>query len=366
MAYTVYEGLTGPDAILEKISAFALASGWTILENCLDDLAIDGSGSYDGKRLCIKNAVGTVFGSFRTATGKKIFETQANEGNAHGIGLIASTAHTNKPPSGFWYDQPNVTKEYGTQQAIGVGVPVNPSGTYTLYCNVVKKPADMLVFSLTDGTVFQHLALGYLEKVGNWDGGLIVSGSRNSYHMFTASPTFDATTIETETTPLFSMAQNANTFLRIDMDNAPNRSQPVLWASAGANDASAFSHCYTGKQMALPVKTREVSDAAWNAFIPDYRKLMSESPLDTGKNVNTLNCITVNMNLVCYVIRDPDALRNFSPVGYVPGIYFISLRNVAPGQTYEISYPTSGALHQVFPYTRRRGIYGMDGFSVKQ
>ena len=26
MAYTAYEGLTGPDAILEKISAFALAS----------------------------------------------------------------------------------------------------------------------------------------------------------------------------------------------------------------------------------------------------------------------------------------------------------------------------------------------------
>ena len=93
---------------------------------------------------------------------------------------------------------------------------------------------------------------------------------------------------------------------------------------------------------------------------------MSENATDTGRNVNTLNCITVNMNLICYVIRDPDALRNFSPVGYVPGVYFVSMRNVAPAQCYEISYPTSGGLHQVFPYTRRRGVFGMDGFAVKQ
>jgi len=366
MAYTAYSGLTGPDAILKKISEFVLANGWTILENCVDDLSVDDSGTYDGKRLCIQNASGTVFASFRSANGSKIFETQRNIKNAYGIGLIGSTAHTNKPASGHWYDQPNVTREYGTQQAIGVGIPVNPAGTYTLYCNVITKPADMLVISITDGAVYQHLAIGYLEKIGTWDGGLILSGSRNSYDMFTTSTTFDSTTIETESTPIFALCEQANTFLRIDMDNAPNRATSVLWASAGKNDTDSFANCYTGKQMALPVKSASADSANWNAHIPDYRKLMSESSTDTGKNINTLNCITVNMNLVCYVLRDPDALRNFSPVGYVPGIYFISLRNAAPAQTYEISYPTSGALHQVFPYTRRRGIYGMDGFSVKQ
>lgn len=366
MAYTAYTGLVGPNAILAKISDFALANGWTILENCVDDLAVTGSGSYDGKRLCIRNAGGTVFASFRSANGTKIFESQANTGNAYGIGLIGSTAHTNKPPSGYWYDQPNVTREYGTQQAVGVGIPVSPAGTYTLYCNVISNPADMLLISITDGTVYQHLAVGYLEKVGNWDGGLILSGSRNSYDMFTASAAFDSITIEAESSPIFALCEHANTFLRIDVDNAPNRSKSILWASAGKNEAGTFANCYTGKQMALPVKSAAAGAATWNAYIPDYRKIMSASSTDIGKNVNTLNCITVNMNLVCYVIRDPDALRNFSPVGYIPGVYFISLRNVAPAQTYEISYPTSGALHQVFPYTRRRGVYGMDGFSVKQ
>ena len=378
MSYVSYTGLTGTNAILAKISEFAVDSGWTVLENCTDDLAIDGSGTYDGKRLVIKNADSTVFCSFRTANGKKIFESQkettyldsgVTKNTDYGIGLIGHTAYTANPSSGYWFDQPEVTRHVSSGEAIGVGVAIDPNAEYTLYCNCVTSPADMLVFSFTtDGQLFQHLAIGYLEKVGNWDGGLILSGSRNSYYMFSSSSSYAAATIESECSPLFSSTQYAATFLRIDVDAAPDRAPSIggiFWASSGSTDAG-IQYCYTGKQLALPVFTSEVIDSSWGAKIPNYRRLQSQSSTDTGIDVNTLNCITMNMNLCVYVIRDPDSLRNFSPVGYVPGLYFISLRNVAPADCYEISYPQSGSLHQVFPYTRRRGVYGMDGFSVVQ
>lgn len=366
MAYQKYTGLTNAIDILAKVSEFAATQGWTVIENNVDDLPIDGSAAVDGVKLSLSSPDGIVFANFRSANGKKIFDTQKNDTNAYGIGLVCSTAHTNKPASGKWFDQPNAPLHVGTQQVIGVGIPVNPSGNHTLYLNAILDPAPLLLISVETDGVFQHLAAGYLEKVGDWDGGIIFSGSRNSVNMFTASSAFDATTIESESAPIFSMTTNANTFLQADIDAAPLRLPSVLWASAGPNDASNISYAYTGKQLALPVKTGDVVTAGWNAFIPDYSKLQSQTTTDSGRNVNTLNCITMNMNLVAYVLRDPDGLRNFSPAGYVPGVYFISMRNVAPGKTYEIKYPQSGSLHQVFPYTRRRGKFGMDGFSVKQ
>ena len=56
----------------------------------------------------------------------------------------------------------------------------------------------------------------------------------------------------------------------------------------------------------------------------------------------------------------------FSTLRYMLGVCFIAMRNIAPGQLYEISYLKSGMLHQVFSYTRRRSLYGMDGFSIQQ
>lgn len=369
MSYQKYTGLTDAVAILQKVGEFAAAQGWTVLQNCVVDVPIDGTGTSDGVKLALKSPDSKVFGVFRSAAGKKIFPSQNNEQNAHGIGLVACTAHTNNPPSGFWYDQPNAPVFVANQEVIGAGIPVKPQGEHTLYCNAILEPAPMLIVSVETAGVFQHLALGALEKIGDWDGGLIFSGSRNSYNMFTSSATFEATAIEAESVPLFSMTTCAATFLRADIDAAPLRSPSVLWASAGKNDAADISCAYTGKQLALPVKTKDVladENKGWNAYIPDYSLLQSKDATDTGCNVNTLNCITMNMNLVAYALRDPDGLRNFSPLGYVPGVYFISMRNVAPGQLYEISYPKSGMLHQVFPYTRRRGLYGMDGFSIQQ
>ena len=364
MAYQKFTGLKDANAIMAKISEYAAAQGWIVLNNNTDDLPIDGSGTSDGRKLSLKSPDGSVFANFRSAGGKSIFQSQKNVNNAYGIGLVCSTAYTNKPPSGKWYDQPNVPTHI-SGQVVGAGIPINPDGNHTLYINSILDPSPLLFISVETEGVFQHLAAGSLEKIGTWTGGIIFSGSRNSYNMFTASTSFDAVTIETESSHIFGMATDENTFLRADIDAAPLRMPSVLWASAGAN-LPDIKYCYTGKQLALPVKNKNILSEDWDPKIPHYAYIQSQSALDTGRNVNTLNCISVNMPILTYALRDPDGLKNYSPMGYVPGLYFVSTRNVSPGQCYEISYPQSGKLHQVFPYTKRQGIYGYDGFSIRQ
>jgi hypothetical protein len=319
----------------------------------------------DGKRLTIKK--GDVYACFRSANGKPIFQTQLNAipANAFGIGLVCSTNYSATPITGYWFDQPNATKLRSTQEVIGVGIPCNPGSNYRLYCNYINDPSDLLVFSLEIRPgYFQHLAVANTNKVGAWTGGTIYSGSRNSVRMFSANVE-DLNTVESESNHLFGMSKYASTFLRIDIDAAPLRMPSVLWASAGP-DTSDAQACYTGKMLALGVMNNDCLTATWLPKVPHYGYLQSQNSKDSGRNTNTLNCISVNLPMALYVMRDPDSLRNFSQVGYVPGIYAISLFNITPTQLYEISYPQSGNLHQVFPHVHRKGAFGYDGFSIKQ
>lgn len=365
MGYKKYTGLKNAAEIMDKIRDVLLEEGWIILTNNILDTAVDGSGDNDGIRLAVKTPDSSVFATFRSANGKKIFNTQINETIAYGIGLTAADGYTQNPPSGYWYDQPNAPVVYDTEEVIGVGIPINPNGDHTLYINVIHDPAHMAVISVESNGVFEHLAVGHIEKAGDWDGGMIFSGSRNSYNMFTQSETFEPDVMELESQALFSMVAEANTFLRIDIDGAPTRLPPVLWADSG-NPNVDINHCCTGKQLALPVKDLTIAEQSWVPKVPDYTKLQSQTTTDAGRNINTLNCISVNEPQAVYILRDPDELRNFSPCGYLPGLYFISLKCVAAGQVYNINYPESGNLHQTLPYTRRRGKFGYDGFSIKQ
>jgi hypothetical protein len=169
-------------------------------------------------------------------------------------------------------------------------------------------------------------------------------------------------TIENESSHLFGLSTVANTFLRIDVDAAPLRTPSVLWASGGPDSGASF----TGKLLGMGLTDLNCLNQSWFPKVPHFAYLQSQTATDLGRNVNTLNCISVNLPLALYVQRDPDALKNYSQVGYVPGIYAISMRNVAPGQLYEISYPQSGNQHQVFPHIHRGGVFGYDGISIKQ
>lgn len=357
MAYTLYGNLSGPNDVLAKMRDFFVLKNWTVIANCVSDLCIDESGVSDGKLLVVKK--NDVYAVLRSANGKLIFENQANSNNAYGIGLMCATNYTPNPPSGYWFDQPNAPRNVSSQKQIGVGIPVNPSGNTRLYCNAIEEPKPMVVFSLEIvAGVFQHMAVGEIEKVGKWTGGTVFSASRSSYNMF--PPGWTADVLANNTNHLFGYSTDPSTYLRIDVDAAPLRERPVLWAAAGPSGGNGG----TGKILASTVLNLDAIGSA--PKVPHYGYLQSQSASDYGRNVNTLNCISVNLPVMLFVQRDPDSLMNFSQVGSVPGIYEISMRNVAPGSCYEISYPRSGNLHQALPQVQRAGRFGYDGISIKQ
>lgn len=348
--------------LLNKLRDFAVSCGWTVLVET-DDLPIDGTATVDGRRLVLQSPDQTVFANFRSANGKKIFHTQINPGNAYGLGLTCSSGFTEHPPSGLWYDQPGATKAI-SQEVIGVGIPVHPTNEQAVYFNHISDPCEMIVISVeVVPGMWQHMAVGQTQKIGSWNGGTIYSASRNSYAMFASS--FNKGLMEGESNHLFGLSNNASTFLRCDIDSAPLRTPEVLWAGGGPNSGDVATG-YTGKMIALPVMNINCINASWLPKIPHYGYLQSQTSADTGRNVNTLNCISVNLPVAVYVLRDPDGLANFSQCGYVPGIYFISTRNVAPAQIYDVNYPESGMEYQAFPQTSRGGALGYDGISIKQ
>lgn len=358
MAYTLYEKLNGPNDVLGKMRDFLVNNGWSILNNCTPDLDIFGSGTADGQVLAAK--IKEVYVIFRSANGKIIFEDQQNSNNAFGIGVTCATNYTANPPSGKWFDQPNVVRNTA-QKVVGAGIPVRAAENYRLYCNHITDPLVMTVFSLElEPGLFQHLAVGEVQKVGTWGGGTVFSGTKSSYNMFPAG--WDADQLANGSNHLFGSSNNPSTFCRVDVDAAPLRQNPILWGAAGPVSAV----CGTGKILGSTITNIECVGAAWFPKIPHYAYLESQSGSDYGRNVNTLNCISVNMPIALFIQRDPDALMNFSQIGYVTGIYFISMRNVAPASVYEISYPKSGNLHQTFPNVKRAGLFGYDGVSVVQ
>ncbi len=103
-----------------------------------------------------------------------------------------------------------------------------------------------------------------------------------------------------------------------------------------------------------------------NGKIPHYYYMQSKSRLDWGRNICTLNAITINMPIYFSVCVDPDAMNLYASAGAANGIYFISTLNMQTSHTYEIQYPDSNILCEIFPMGKRRGYYGFDGISIYQ
>ena len=254
---------------------------------------------------------------------------------------------------------------------LGSTYSISPSGSAlvydnptTLYCNHVTEPFDTLVFTTVDekNKIYQHLVIGHLKKYTDWTGGIFMSSSHNSYSVSTYE--YDENVFNEVLPVLGTTGKGATTFCRINVDEAPLRSG-IYWASNGEPSYTPLN-CYTGKQLVTPIRYDTGKTGAWTAKIPHYGYLQSNSPTDSGVNANTLNCITINLPLYFAVKVDPDSLDNFAPIGEVNGVYLVSLFNMSSANTYEISYPTSGNLCQVFSMNKRRDIYGFDGISIKQ
>lgn len=404
MAHVSYSGLQNPDEVIEKMYEFLVAKGFTVAQPLRDDVNIFDKSTVDGKQFVILDTSGDYFVSFRSSNGTQIFgitddaamdlatKVSANNNSLdtqqyRGIGMTISEGYSSLAR---WYNQFRVPVNHNGLYAQGIWMPMprlaihqttpieynktQPTfaGTtstckYTLHCNCVLHPGYTVLFSLVkeDSEYYQvtHMGFGYLNKYDSWIGGIFMTGSANqtminSYKVYNDFDPSNSANHNTDSyiLPILSSSNTTTTYLRINIEEAISDWRGnIYWASSGTDNI-------TGKKLSLPIRT----STSTNGEIPHFWYLQSHGRLDWGRNINTLNCITVNMPLYFAIQVDPDMLNNFSAVGVPSGIYFCCMLNMQTGHTYEISYPDSNDLCQVFPMGRRRGGYGYDGIAFRQ
>ena len=377
MSYQVYSNLTTPNDVLSVMSVYLASRGYTIVADCVDDLNIYDQASSDGKKLVVRSRNSQYFYLFRSANGKNIFGTTDENAMAgsnsqdsptiSGIGVTISDGYS---PVARWYNQGGVPLNYRGIQVLGGFMPVavyddsnkELNYTYSLFCNnVTSEEADTIVFTIMkENDTFRqcaHIVLGELHPYTTWTGGVFFSASADRTMLATCWKCFlhDYLGSDQFILPVLSSGEISNTFLRIDIDAAPTASRGfILWASSGSDNV-------TGKRLSLPIRV-----GSGNGRIPNYALLQSKESLDWGRNINTLNCLTINLPIYFAVQIDPDGLNVYGSVGQVLGVYFVCTLNMQTSGVYKLNYPSNTEICQIFPMGMRRGAYGFDGISIKQ
>lgn len=371
MAYVSYTNLTTANEVIEAMATYITSLSYIIVQPLVDDLNIYDRASSDGKKFCFQNRDGEYFILLRSVNGTQVFGTTNDAAmdittpdtnpNYTGVAMTVAEGYSS---TARWYNQYHSPRAKSSVQVYGVFMPVDEGHnyTYTLYCNNISQPTDTITFTLVkdNDTYMQHshLIYGDVNKYDSWEGGAFFSGSSPISMMDNAIRCYEHTQqADQYIMPVCCSSTVSNSFLRINIDEAPLVARgEIYWASSGTNNE-------TGKKLSLPVRTGE----NMNGKIPHYYYMQSKSRLDWGRNICTLNAITINMPIFLSVIVDPDVLDNYAAVGHLTGLYFISNLNMQTGHVYEISYPESNKLCQVFSICgKRRGRYGFDGLSVQQ
>ena len=403
MAYVAYSNIKTPDEAIQYMYDYVVARGYQIVEPLSQDLNIYDMSSVDGKKFVFKDRTDTYYIIIRSANGINIFGTNnSDEMDAkaaevgigyYGIGMTISEGYSSTQR---WYDQflvpvSKASKTLGdgtkSKDVLGVWIPLLPrdgaiateqsdsSKYYTLFCNNITTPSDTLVFTIMGELGSGDILLGWdrrcvtmicgnLFKYEDWTGGAFMSASSVPSLCSTAYKIFSIN--ETGNNPLYTVLDNgilpplssgavSNTFLRIDIDDAITDVRGnIRWACSGTDNV-------TGKPMSLPVRV-----GTGNGVVPHYKPLQSTSSTDWGRNINTLNCITLNMPHFMAVRVDPDALNNYACAGQVTGVYYVCNLNMQSGEVYEQDYPNSNDTDQIFSFSMRRGRYGFDALSIRQ
>ena len=399
MAYVKYTDLETPDEVLTKMAEYITSRGYTIIEPLREDTNIYDRSSVDGKKFVFMDRTQTYYVHLRsfneiwpfgtTDDAYMDIQTPNVDYKYQGIAMTVSEGYSKTQR---WYNQYLVPINFRGKDVQFVCIPIpsraelNSNGTnnenynlnkYTLYCNNIVEPSDTLIFSVVaenvGGDAYRghdyravHLACGMLRKYDSWEGGFWFTGStvpsmiKSAYDLFAKSSLEDEDAFyeikDSGILPILSSGSVSNTFLRIDIDDAPKESRGYIrWASSGTDNV-------TGKPMSMPVRV----SGGGNGLIPHYANMQSQNKLDWGRNINTLNCITLNMPNYMAVRVDPDVLDNYAACGQVTGIYYVSMLNMQTSYLYEMSYPRSQDLCEVFSYSMRRGRFGFDGISIRQ
>ena len=380
MAYEVFD-VDSPNQLLQKMRDYIVNQGYTVVQDITADFDIYNPGQQinDGNKFVFKDTTGDYFIILRSCNGYPIFgdnstldlKTRPEIDNS--IGGVGCTIAEGYSRTVRWFAQYNAPVKHGAQNfVLGTALLLPPDDDYKnhikLYCNRITSPTETLVFNVVkhvDGHPFYKvstLIIGNLRKYDTWDGGIFMSSnvdytlSSGQGEYFKDSHFADYNVADGEIGVVLGNGNRTpHTFLRIDIDDAPDRK--ILWACDIDDNEEG-----TGKHLALPI--RRGSDS--NPKIPHYGYLQSQGYLDFGSNHNTLNNITINMPIYMAVKVDPDVLGNYAAVGFVSGVYFISSGSTQTTGVYEIDYPESGTMCQVFSLTSRRGKFGFDALSIKQ
>ena len=403
MAYVAYTGIQTPNEALIKISEYITSRGYQIVQPIIDDVNIYDQSTVDGKRFVFRDRTDTYYIILRSANGINIFGTNNNDEmdaktpevgiGYYGIGMTISEGYSTVQR---WYNQylAPVGKTTRTladgsksKDVLGVWIPIVPrdgaitteaSSTklYSLYCNNVVTPADTFAFTvigeLGDGDSLVGwdkrcvtMVGGNLFKYDDWIGGAFMSASSvpslctTSYKFYSLGEIGNDplhTPADDGILPPLSSGSISNTFLRIDIDDATSDARGnVRWACSGTDNV-------TGKPMSLPIRVSQ----GGNGVVPHFIPLQSTGGTDWGRNINTLNCISLNMPIFMAVRVDPDSLNNYACAGQVTGIYYVCNLNMQSGYTYEQDYPNSNDTCQIVSFSMRRGRYGFDALSIRQ
>lgn len=160
-------------------------------------------------------------------------------------------------------------------------------------------------------------------------------------------------------------------FVRLDLDDYPQ--QLMFWASNVAIDMqyTTFITMYSS------YSNKEVN-------LPTYRYILSNSTVDPGRAINQLNGISLIMPTEIFVKRQPVVLNNFSSIGTMDYVGYVSMYNCSSGSMNDIDYPTdettgkyeclsiyrrrmTTAFENILSYESiRNGFVGYNGFAVRQ
>lgn len=413
MAYVNYTGLKTPNEVLEKMAEYVVTRGYTIIKDpgqtdpWKEDLNVYDQASVDGEKFVFMDRTETYYVVLRSSNGTNIFGTTDDtemlnatpdvDISYYGIGAVMCEGYSRMQR---WYNQYMVPVDLATGKNVqGVWIPVpvredtlpytgddNPhpnENTYTLWCNNIVQPSDTLIFTVVAENVAGNRLVGYdyrcvsmvfgnLYKYDQWEGGAFYSASsvpslrKQAFNFFVLSDTdpdpdedLDKRFYEARDSgilPILSSGSVTNTFLRMDIDDAITDARGnIRWASSGTDNI-------TGKPMSLPVRV----NGGGNGQIPHYVPLQSTGALDWGRDINTLNGISLEMPMYMAVRVDPDSLDNYAGAGQVAGVYYCCSLNMQSTKVYEHDYPKSGQTSQIFSNSVRRGRYGFDAIAVRQ
>lgn len=249
------------------------------------------------------------------------------------------------------YDQERMPRK-GGNSAVVYCTTLNVLGT-SLWCNY---NSDTFMFSsINTSDIIRKTSsagFGILTKLFNtWDGGTFIFGTSASTLKESSSGGMEFSSVGSDS--MFAA-------LQVEDDAAStNMRSNNYWATniGGSNPLTE-----------VPLVVSLVG--ANSAKIPTYADFFFTGKggiLYRGQS-NQMNCITLCMPLIFYVMRDPHILETYSCAGMTDIINSCSMYNLSSGRMIQSDYPVESNNYQCFCVNKRRGgnIGGYAGIAFRQ